>query len=138
MESVFKTLEPESFKAALGECPEDIEFMPAAIKVGRLDIVRYLHERGYPHKSGAMGLAAHDGQLEIVKFFHENDYPRTDAAMFSSAVNGHTEVFRFLAARNYPCDANLTMRWSNKKDYKEIFVILGLMIIRDELDALIK
>ena len=45
---------------------------------GHLEVVRFLHEQGYPHTEGALNRAAADGHLEVVRFLHQQGYPRAE------------------------------------------------------------
>ena len=46
-----------------------------------LDIVKYLHENGYPLNKDAFIYAACKGNLDIVKYLHENGCPWDERAL---------------------------------------------------------
>ncbi|TYZ67590.1 hypothetical protein PybrP1_003359 [[Pythium] brassicae (nom. inval.)] len=76
--------------------------MSAAVKLGKLEFVKFLYEldpESCTHDEGYLTAdAAEGGFLEIVKFFHECGGPKLFdwRAMHGAAVNGHLDVIKFL------------------------------------------
>lgn len=74
------------------------EAMNEASDKGYLDIVKFLHVKGYECTQFAMNRAAENGFLDVVKFLHENRMEGcNELAMNKAAINGHYEIVKYLA-----------------------------------------
>lgn len=75
-----------------------------AIKVGDLELVKFLYEKGYPFKEkdthfydlGTCSLAAQSGNLDILKYIHEKGCPLGAHAYTKAGVNGHLHIVKYL------------------------------------------
>ena len=73
-----------------------------------LEILKYLHENGYPWNIDACYHAAMKGHLDILKYLHENGC-RWDTCVCAYAVeNGHFEILKYLHENGCPCDENIS------------------------------
>ncbi|KAF0689282.1 Aste57867_19261 [Aphanomyces stellatus] len=74
--------------------------MNAAAAAGRLDILRWLHERhasSLGWTTAAMDHAAANGHLNVVTFLHTHRHEGcTCAAMDGAAANGHLDMLQYL------------------------------------------
>lgn len=88
-----------------------------AIKIGYLNIVKYLEELN--NFSGcndniaptSMDLACEYGHLDIVKWFHKKLYKCTDYAMNHAAKNGHYSIVQWLHKHSHN-DINSALNWA--------------------------
>ena len=72
--------------------------MDSVVELGDLDLVKWLHETyGQEVRSpNAMDLAAHGGRMPILVYLHELGYPATTNAMDWGAAMNHLDVVQWL------------------------------------------
>jgi len=64
---------------------------------GNLDVVQWLHSKGFGCSTNAMDSAAENGHLAVVQFLHENRLEGCTSAAFKAAVdNDHLDVAQYL------------------------------------------
>ena len=80
------------------------EYIRIAAKMNRLDMVRYLHSKGYPWDVYTSQQAVQSGHLEILKYLHENNCPVDDMICDVAAREGHVEIIQYLHQLHFPWD----------------------------------
>jgi hypothetical protein len=63
---------------------------------GKFDILKYLHEHGFPWDCNSTEYAANGGHLEMVKYLIENGCPMYDKICDSAAFGGNIELMEYL------------------------------------------
>jgi len=87
--------------ASMTRSDKTSDFCYYAIKYGRLEILKYLHENDFPFEYGygPDATAARNGQLEILKWLHENGYNIGILTLETAAANGHIEIVKWVHER---------------------------------------
>lgn len=73
--------------------------MQTACELGRLDVLRYMEQKGeLANKSNKwmMCYAAKNNQLEVIKWLHDRGYGCTHESIHYAAQNGHIESIKWL------------------------------------------
>ncbi|KAE9020791.1 hypothetical protein PR003_g12234 [Phytophthora rubi] len=86
------------------KCQSSVVFMDALhpAGAGRLDALKWMHERFQTHGWHAMDAAATNGHMDVVTWLYENcNEGCTSFAAFSAARNGHLDVLKWLYT-HYP------------------------------------
>lgn len=90
------------FEWLCDHCPLDSVILSAGdidaqARLGNLDTIRFLHQRGYTIPVAAMDTTATYGHIKLVKFLHHYGTEGCSTnAMDGAASNGHLGVVRFL------------------------------------------
>ena len=80
-----------------------------ACNFGRLDVIKYMSNKGHTFTVSAMDQAVIYGQLEIVKWLHENRNEGCSGHTIDHvAQHGHWEIVRFLKNNRPECRAYLS------------------------------
>ena len=103
-----------SVRWALSNCAKKSYMWEWAVRQGRLDVVKWLHEnRNEGCTTDAMDHAASNGYLDVVKSLHENRKEGcTEWAMNWAAENGHFGVVHWLRENN----CRNCVNWSINKE----------------------
>ncbi|TYZ67588.1 hypothetical protein PybrP1_003357 [[Pythium] brassicae (nom. inval.)] len=100
--------------------------MVAAMKLGKLEFVKFLHELdpvGCADEGGYLTAdAAERGYLDIIKFFHECGDPRFFdlRAMHCAAVHGHLDIVKFLHENREEGCKHFTLQYTHEKGHHDI------------------
>ncbi|CAK4712469.1 hypothetical protein LEN26_019064 [Aphanomyces euteiches] len=114
-----------------GRDPRPIEvywttILDLAASRGHLEVVRFLHSRGFRGCSNqAMNHAAKNGHLEVVKFLHDNRQEGcTRLAMDLAASNGHLDVVQWLHANRSEGCSSWALNFAARHGHLEIVKFL--------------
>ena len=72
---------------------------------GRLDCLRYTHEKGCPWDEGTCAYAAENGHLDCLQYAHENGCDWNRWTCVEAAAHGHLDCLQY--AHENGCDWNL-------------------------------
>lgn len=68
-----------------------------AAKNDKLDVMKWLHDRGYGCTYESIHYAAQNGHLESVKWLYDNKMCGfTECTIFAAIINGHLDVVKYL------------------------------------------
>ena len=77
----------------------DVEY---AAKIGNLEILKYLHEQGYPWNRLTCTVAAGYGHLNCLTYLHENNCPWDYRTCHWAALKGHLDCLIYAIENGCP------------------------------------
>lgn len=81
-----------------------------AARFGRLDLIQYLQNEGFPWGSSTCRYAAQRGSLECLKYLHEHGCGWNDACCSFAARKGNLECLKYLHENGCAIDVSWTCR----------------------------
>ena len=76
-----------------------------AAKVGRIDMLEYLHQHDKAYDALTLAVAVKYGQMHCVKYLYEHHCPMDQHAMYFAAVGDNIDCMKYLHERECPwCD----------------------------------
>lgn len=82
----------------------DLHDLDNAAMWGRLDILQYLHQKGYPLTEMTFCLAACYDQLEVLEYLHQHRCPYSRYVFYQAAFYGHVRIYQWFHQHRYPGD----------------------------------
>jgi len=106
---------------------EDCEHsnMDVAARYGHLEIVKYLHSKGFECTTDAMDWAAGNGHLAVVKYLHFNGFECTTRAINVAAGRGYVDVVVFLVYNRKEGCTDDAMFWAIKHGHLDVIKFLN-------------
>ena len=77
--------------------------MKIVIRLLRMEVLKWLHEKGAPWDGWTCAWAAGNGHLEVIKWLHKKGAPWDERACAWAAWNEHLEVLKWLLSKGCPC-----------------------------------
>uniref|UniRef100_A0A7S3H674 Ankyrin repeat-containing domain n=1 Tax=Spumella elongata TaxID=89044 RepID=A0A7S3H674_9STRA len=91
---------------------EGINAIIHAARFGRLDLVKLLHERGYPGDTNAYCAAAQYGHIHVLEYLFESGLPISQNAMIYGARGGHLKCMEYLYSIGCPWKYMVTIAYA--------------------------
>ena len=95
-----------------------------ATNAGHLEVLKWLHENGYPWNEDTCELAARHGHLGVLQWAHANGCPWDEGTCAAAARGGHTEALAWARKKDCPWDEEMCL----------LFLGMGVKAL-DEEDA---
>ena len=82
--------------------PQKLSNCTAAAAGGHLEILKYLHEKGFPWDYRTCRNAARHGHLEVLKYSHEKGCAWDEGTCSEAAKGGHLDVLKYAHENGCP------------------------------------
>jgi hypothetical protein len=106
-------------------CPwdKDADTTRMAVLRGNLDMLRYLHENGCPWDRDVAKIISQRGYLAALHYLHENGCPWDKCATESAARCGHLDTLKYLIENGCPWDKRIAQAAAG---YGHLYVVCYL------------
>jgi len=88
--------------------PNMSSLLCVAARLGRLEVVKYLHEKQCPWSGSTSLSAAEYGHVEVYKYLVQNGCERHSYAIKSAAIGGHLEMVAYLYENKHYHDGDVS------------------------------
>ena len=86
------------------ESADNLSSCTKAASLGRLDVLKYLHELSCPWNEFTCSMAAIGGHLDVLKYLHENGCTWDEWTCLIAASGGHLDMLKYAHENGCPWD----------------------------------